>query len=86
MFWKGLLVTLALFWFVGLILRAVIARWLRVKTEAFNRAAQAAQKEARRQARGHREGQVTVENTRPAEAPRVARGVGEYVSFEEIKD
>jgi flagellar biosynthesis/type III secretory pathway M-ring protein FliF/YscJ len=70
------------FYFAGLVIRAVFSRWLRRKTEEFNRAAQAAQKEAAR--RGRREGEVIVENTRPEAAKKVAGGVGEYVDFEEI--
>jgi hypothetical protein len=69
-------------WFAGLVIRATFSRWLRRKTEEFNRAAQAAQKEAAR--RGRREGEITVENTRPEVAKKVAGGVGEYVDFEEI--
>lgn len=69
-------------WFVGLIARATLSRWLRKRTEEYNRAA----KEARRQAsaRGKHEGEVTVETTRAAAEKKVNRGVGEYVEFEEI--
>jgi short subunit dehydrogenase-like uncharacterized protein len=69
-------------WFVGLILRATFSRWLRRRAAEFNKAAQAAQKEAR--TRGRKEGEITVENTRPAEEKKVSRQAGEYVDFEEI--
>jgi short subunit dehydrogenase-like uncharacterized protein len=69
-------------WFVGLILRAVFSRWLRKRTEEFNRAARQAEREAKR--RGRREGEVTVETTRATVERKVNRGVGEYVEFEEI--
>lgn len=71
-------------WFVGLLMRAVVSRWLRKRTEEFRRASRQAQKEAQRQARGHREGEVTVEATSAAAGKKVNRGVGEYVEFEEI--
>ncbi|MDR1671837.1 MAG: DUF4834 family protein [Alistipes sp.] len=69
-------------WFAGLVIRATFSRWLRRRTEEFNRAAQAAQRQAR--TRGRREGEVIVENTHTGDAKKVARGVGEYVDFEEI--
>ncbi len=84
MFWKVLIITLAVIWFAGLIIRATFSRWLRNRTEEYNRAAKAAQKEAQRQARGNREGEVTIEATEAAVTKKVRRGVGEYVEFEEI--
>ena len=70
-------------WFVGLIIRAALGRWLRKRAEEYNRAAQRAQREARRS--GRREGEVTVEATRAAAEKKVNRGVGEYVEFEEVE-
>jgi Na+-transporting methylmalonyl-CoA/oxaloacetate decarboxylase gamma subunit len=70
-------------WFVGLIIRSTFSRWLRRRTEEYNRAAKEAQREAR--ARSRREGEVTVEATRASVEKKVNRGVGEYVEFEEIK-
>jgi Na+-transporting methylmalonyl-CoA/oxaloacetate decarboxylase gamma subunit len=72
-------------WFVGLVIRSTFSRILRKNAEAYNRAAQAAQKEAQRQARGRREGDVTVEATRGGTEKKVSGNVGEYVEFEEIK-
>ncbi len=69
-------------WFLGLIIRATFSRWLRRRTEEYNRAAKEAQRQAR--ARNKREGEVTVEATRTAAGKKVNRGVGEYVEFEEI--
>jgi nitrogen fixation protein FixH len=82
MFWKFLLIMLAVIWFTGLIIRATFSRFLRKRTEEFNRAAKEAQREAAR--RGRREGEVRVEATRAAVEKKVSRGVGEYVEFEEI--
>jgi Na+-transporting methylmalonyl-CoA/oxaloacetate decarboxylase gamma subunit len=69
-------------WFVGLIIRSTFSRWLRRRTEEYNRAAKEAQREAR--SRGRREGEVRVEATRATVEKKVNRGVGEYVEFEEI--
>ncbi len=69
-------------WFVGLILRATFSRWLRRRTEEYNRAAKEAQRQAR--TRGRREGDVTVEATRASVEKKVRGGVGEYVEFEEV--
>lgn len=84
-FFKFLFITLAVVWFVGLIFRAVFARWLRKNVEAYNDAAARAKKEAQRQAKEARrkEGQVTVEKMSSEVEKRVARGMGEYVEFEE---
>ncbi len=82
MFWKVLIIFLAVIWFVGLILRATFSRFLRRQTEAYQRAAKEAQRQAR--TRNKREGEVTVEATRTAAGKKVNRGVGEYVEFEEI--
>lgn len=84
MFWKFLVILLAVVWFVGLIVRATFSRFLRKQTEAYQRAAKEAQRQAR--AKGRREGEVTVEATRAQVDKKVSRGVGEYVEFEEIKD
>ncbi len=84
MFWKFLIILLAVVWFVGLIVRATFSRFLRKQTEAYQRAAKEAQRQAR--AKGRREGEVTVEATRAQVDKKVSRGVGEYVEFEEIKD
>jgi hypothetical protein len=81
-FLKVLLILLAVIWFTGLIIRATFSRFLRKRTEEFNRAAQRAQRDAAR--RGRREGEVSVEATRAATEKKVSRGVGEYVEFEEI--
>ena len=83
-FFKFLFITLAVVWFVGLILRATFSRFLRKSAEQYNRAAKEAQREAQRQARGRREGDITVEATRGSTGKKVNRGVGEYVEFEEI--
>lgn len=73
-------------WFFGLIGRAAINRWLRKRTEEYNRAAKAAQREAKRQARGKREGDVTIEATEAAFRKRVSNDVGDYVEFEEVSE
>ncbi len=83
-FLKFLLIFLAVVWFVGLIVRATFSRFLRRQTEAYQRAAKEAQRQAR--TRGRREGEVTVEATRSQSDKKVNRGVGEYVEFEEIKE
>ncbi|MDR0907385.1 MAG: DUF4834 family protein [Rikenellaceae bacterium] len=75
-------VVVVVFWFVGLIARAVLARWLRRRTDEYNRAIKEAQREARRA--GRDEGTVRVETTREAVHKRVSRDVGDYVEFEEI--
>ncbi len=69
-------------WFLGLIIRATFSRWLRRRTEEYNRAAKEAQRQAR--AHGRREGEVTVEATRASVEKKVRGGVGEYVEFEEL--
>lgn len=69
-------------WFLGLILRATFSRFLRKHTEAYQRAAKEAQRQAR--AKGKREGEVTVERTRASVEKKVRGGVGEYVEFEEV--
>ncbi|MDR2882877.1 MAG: DUF4834 family protein [Alistipes sp.] len=84
MFWKFLIILLLVVWFVGLIIRATLSRFLRRQTEAYQRAAKEAQRQAR--ARGKREGDVTVEAARSQTDKKVNRGVGEYVEFEEIKE
>jgi nitrogen fixation protein FixH len=81
-FLKFLLIFLAIIWFVGLVIRATFSRFLRKRTEEFNRMAGEARREAAR--KGRREGEVSVEATRAAVEKRVSRGVGEYVEFEEI--
>ena len=83
-FVKFLVIFLAVVWFVGLIIRATLGRFLRKQTEAYQRAAKEAQRQAR--TRGKREGEVTVEATRDAAGKKVNRSVGEYVEFEEIKN
>jgi Na+-transporting methylmalonyl-CoA/oxaloacetate decarboxylase gamma subunit len=82
MFWTFLIILLAVVWFVGLIIRATFSRFLRKQTEAYQRAAKEAQRQAR--ARSRREGEVTVEATSSQSGKKVRRGVGEYVEFEEI--
>jgi hypothetical protein len=72
-------------WFAGLIIRATFSRFLRKGAEAYNRAAKQAENEARRQSRGKREGEVTVEKTEGAVEKRVRRDVGDYVEYEEVK-
>lgn len=79
-------IALFVIWLVGLILRATVSRWLRKRTEEYNRAAKQAQSEARRQARSKRTGDVTIEATEAAMQKRVRRDVGDYVEFEEIKN
>ncbi len=69
-------------WLLGIVLRSLLAGWLRRRTAEYNRAAKEAQREGQRQ--GRREGEVTVEATRAAAEKKVNRGVGEYVEFEEI--
>jgi Na+-transporting methylmalonyl-CoA/oxaloacetate decarboxylase gamma subunit len=81
-FLKFILILLIVVWFVGLVIRATFSRFLRKRTEEFNRAARQAQTEARR--RGRREGEVSVEATGAAAEKKVSRRVGEYVEFEEI--
>jgi Na+-transporting methylmalonyl-CoA/oxaloacetate decarboxylase gamma subunit len=81
-FLKFILILLVVVWFVGLVIRATFSRFLRKRTEEFNRAARQAQRQA--QSRGRREGEVRVEATGPAVEKKVSRGVGEYVEFEEI--
>ncbi len=84
-FLKFLFFVIVGIWLVGLILRAVFSRWLRRRTEEYNRAAENARKEASRQARGgRREGEVTVELTESTVEKKVSHGVGEYVEFEEV--
>ncbi len=85
-FFKFLFITLVVVWFVGLIIRATFSRWLRKNAEAYNRAADKARKESARQARDarRREGDVTVERMAAAAEKQVARGVGEYVEYEEV--
>ncbi len=80
-FLKFVVILLAVLWFAGLILRATFSRFLRKRTEAYQRAAKEAQRQAR--AKGRREGEVTVEATRTA-GKKVNRSVGEYVEFEEV--
>jgi len=70
-------------WLFGLIARAVVAGWLRRRTEEFNRAAREAQDEARR--RGRREGEIIIETTETTVEKKISRNVGDYVEFEEIK-
>jgi type II secretory pathway pseudopilin PulG len=79
-----LLIIILVVWSVGWLLRMLFRRWLTSKVNEFNRAAGQAQREARRQARGGREGDVTVEGDGSGTAQKVQRDVGEYVEFEEI--
>jgi Na+-transporting methylmalonyl-CoA/oxaloacetate decarboxylase gamma subunit len=81
-FLKFLFILFVVVWFVGLVVRATFSRWLRRRTEEYNRAASEAQRQARTRAR--REGDVTVEATRAETEKRVRGGVGEYVEFEEV--
>jgi Na+-transporting methylmalonyl-CoA/oxaloacetate decarboxylase gamma subunit len=81
-FLKFLFILFVVVWFVGLVVRATFSRWLRRRTEEYNRAATEAQRQAR--ARARREGDVTVEATRVEAEKRVRGGVGEYVEFEEV--
>ena len=84
-FLKFLFFAIVGIWLLGLIIRAVFSRWLRRRTEEYNRAAENARKEARRQARSNRrEGEVTVDATEAVPEKKVSRGVGEYVEFEEV--
>lgn len=84
-FFATLLIIILVIWCAGWIIRLLFRRWLGRKVEEFNRAAGEAQKEARRQARGNREGDVTVDGGDSANgAQKVNRDVGEYVEFEEI--
>ncbi len=83
-FLKFLFFALVAFWLVGLIFRASVNRWLRKRTEEYNRAAKQAQREAQRAARGKREGDVVIETTRTSSGKKVSRDVGDYVEFEEI--
>ncbi len=86
-FLKFLLIFLVVVWFVGLILRATFSRFLKRTAENYNRAAEAATKEAQRQARDARRkvGEVTVEQGAATGAKKVNRTVGEYVEFEEVE-
>lgn len=68
-------------WLAGIVLRALLARWLTRKAAEFNRTASQARHRAR--TRGRAEGDVTVEAA--PESKRVNRSVGEYVDFEEVK-
>ena len=77
---KFLFFALVAFWLVGLILRASLSRWLTKRTEEYNRAA----KQAQRQAKGKREGDVVIERTHTETGKKVRRDVGDYVEFEEI--
>ncbi len=85
-FLKFLFFALIAFWLLGLIFRASVNRWLRKRTEEYNRAARQAQQEARRQARGQHEGDVIIETTRTATEKKVRRDVGDYVEFEEVSE
>ena len=85
-FLKFLFFALIAFWLLGLILRASVNRWLRKRTEEYNRAARQAQRESRRQARGSREGDVVIEKTQAAAEKKIRRDVGDYVEFEEITE
>lgn len=73
-------------WLIGLIGRASINRWLKKRADEYNRAAKAAQREAKRAARGKREGDVTIEATEAAFQKKVSRDVGDYVEFEEVAE
>jgi hypothetical protein len=79
-------VLLVVIWFVGLVARGLLARWLRKRTDEYNRRAKEAQKEARRAARNGREGEVTIEAQRTTFRKKVSRNVGDYVDFEEITE
>lgn len=71
-------------WLFGLFTRALVAGWLRRRTEELNRVARRAQDEARR--RSHHEGEITIETTETTIEKKVSRNVGDYVEFEEIKN
>lgn len=71
---------------MGLIGRASINRWLKKRTDEYNRAAKEAEKEAKRQSRGKREGDVTIEATQAAFTKKVSCNVGDYVEFEEVTE
>jgi cell division protein FtsI/penicillin-binding protein 2 len=79
-------VVVVVIWFMGLIARAVVVRWLRHRTDEYNRAAKEAQREAKRAARGRSEGEVRVEATNESFRKRVSNDVGDYVEFEEITE
>jgi small-conductance mechanosensitive channel len=84
-FLSNLLIVILVIWAVGWILRLLFRRWLVSKVGEFQRAAGQAQREARRQARRGKEGDVTVENDGAVAAgQKVQKDVGEYVEFEEI--
>lgn len=70
---------------MGLVLRVTVSRWLKKRSEEYNRAAEQARREARRQARGSSEGDVVIE-TRQTTDRRVRRDVGDYVEFEEVTE
>lgn len=84
-FLKFLFFTVVGIWFVGLILRATVNRWLKKRAEEYNRAAAQARREANRQARGRKEGDMVIE-TRQTTDRKVRRDVGDYVEFEEITE
>lgn len=69
-------------WLFGLIFRATVSRWLRRRTEEYERAVKQARREAER--RGRREGEVRVEAGEASRSKRVSRSVGDYVEFEEV--
>jgi len=71
-------------WFAGLVLRATLSRWLRRRTEEYQRAAERARRAER--TRRSREGDVTIETQGDAARKKVNRAVGEYVDFEETKE
>lgn len=73
-------------WLFGLVFRATVNRWLRKRTEEYNRAANEARQEAKRRSRGKREGEVTIEAGEAAMRKKVSRSVGDYVEFEEVDE
>jgi flagellar biosynthesis/type III secretory pathway M-ring protein FliF/YscJ len=81
-----IVVVLVVIWFVGFIALSVLVRWLRRRTDEYNRAAKEAQRETKRAGRGRDEGSVRVEATRESFRKRVSNDVGDYVDFEEITE
>lgn len=84
-FLKFIFFLLVGFWLVGLIFRATFTRWFNKRAAEYERSARQAQREAQKQARGRREGDVIVENTGTVRK-RVSRSVGDYVEFEEVDE
>lgn len=78
-FLKFIFITLVIFWFAGLVLRAVFARFLRRQAEQYD----AAVRGAKRRSNSKKEGEISVER-RTEPQRRVREKVGEYVDFEEV--